>query len=233
MEKKAKKTVVCWSGGKDCCLALHRTLQENHEVICLLSMVSDKDERNHAHGLKLKILSMQAEALGIPLLMIDSAGEYEKSLKQALTRLKEQQGAEAVVFGSLYAREDRDWNENAARQAGLEPMFPIWIQEDETSRLLQDFISLGYKSIVCRAHMKHFDSSWAGRYLDERFYSDIHHTQSCVMGENGEYHTFVLDGPKFHKRLTITASDVVLNSDLWSLDIQACELKDQETRHSG
>ncbi|WNB90847.1 diphthine--ammonia ligase [Bacillus sp. NEB1478] len=222
-----KKVAVCWSGGKDCCLALYRTLTENHKVICLLSMVSEKDARNHAHGIQLDILKLQAEALGLPLILVDSAGEYEVSLKRALSLLRERSGVESVVFGSLYSNEDRRWNEQVAYQSGIEPLFPVWISQNHSSKLLFDFISLGFQSVVCRASTEYFDQTWTGRDVDWSFYDKINQTASCVMGELGEYHTFVLDGPIFHKKIEITRSDAVLNSGLWSLDIQSCRLLDK------
>ncbi|WP_158211512.1 diphthine--ammonia ligase [Alkalihalobacterium alkalinitrilicum] len=226
-EDQLKKVAICWSGGKDSCLALFRVLKENYEVTCLVSMVSEKDARNHAHGIQLEILKLQANALGLPLLLVDSAGKYELSLKRTLSRLKEKYGVEAIVFGSLYSKEDRKWNEQVAVKSGIEPLFPVWISPTQSSKLLYDFISLGFQSVVCRASTKFFDRSWAGRYLDWNFYDEIHQTDNCVMGELGEYHTFVLDGPIFHKKIEITKSDVVLNSGLWSLDIQTCQLLDK------
>ncbi|MFC0471452.1 diphthine--ammonia ligase [Halalkalibacter kiskunsagensis] len=224
IENKVKKVAVCWSGGKDSCLALIRILKENHEVICLLSMVSEKDARNHAHGIQLEILKLQANALGLPLILVDSAGEYELSLKRSLSYLKEKLGVEAIVFGSLYSKEDRMWNEQVAYKSGIEPLFPVWISQTHSSKLLYEFISLGFRSVVCRASTKYFDRTWAGRYLDWSFYDEIQQTDSCVMGELGEYHTFVLDGPIFHKKIEPIKSEVVLNSGLWSLDIQTCHL---------
>jgi diphthine-ammonia ligase len=226
-ENKVKKVAVCWSGGKDSCLALYRVLKENHEVICLLSMVSEIDARNHAHGIQLEILKLQADALGLPLILVDSAGEYELSLKRSLSHLKEQSGVEAIVFGSLYSKKDRKWNEQVAYKSGIEPLFPVWISQNHSSQLLYEFISLGFNFVVCRASNKYFDRTWAGKYLDWSFYDEIHQTDSCVMGELGEYHTFVLDGPIFHKKIGITKSYVVLNSGLWSLDIQSCQLVDK------
>ncbi|WP_227937637.1 diphthine--ammonia ligase [Alkalihalobacillus deserti] len=223
-ENKVKKVAVCWSGGKDSCLALFRVLQENHEVICLLSMVSEKDARNHAHGIQLEILKLQANALGLPLILVDSAGEYELSLKRSFSHLKEKFGVEAIVFGSLYSKEDRKWNKQVAYKSGIEPLFPVWISPNQSSKLLYDFISKGFHSVICRASTKYFDQTWAGRFLDWSFYDEIHQTDSCVMGELGEYHTFVLDGPIFHKKIEMTKSEVVLNSGLWSLDIQTCHL---------
>lgn len=219
-----KKVAVSWSGGKDCCLALYRILQENKNVACLVSMVSKKDARNHAHGIKLEILKSQAKALGLPLVLVDSAGGYELSLVNALTQLKEQHGIEEVVFGSLYAEEDRKWNEEVAYKAGMEPLFPGWITQEDSTNLLEEFISLGFSAVVCRASEKHFDQSWAGKLLDSRFTKEIQQHDVCPMGELGEYHTFVLDGPIFEKRVSLVESGVVMNSGLWSLDVQRCQL---------
>ncbi len=93
-------------------------------------MVSEKDARNHAHGIKLDILKLQAKALGLPLILIDSEEEYEVSLKRSLSNLKETYGVEAIVFGSLYSNEDREWNEQVAQDSGIEPLFPVWISQN-------------------------------------------------------------------------------------------------------
>ncbi|MBH0155309.1 diphthine--ammonia ligase [Fictibacillus sp. 5RED26] len=223
-----KKVAVCWSGGKDSCLALYRLLQEKHEVVCLLSMVSEEDERNHAHGIRLDILQLQADAIDIPLIMVNSAGEYEASLIASLTSIKEQHGLDAIAFGSLYMEEDRKWNKQVAEKAGLEALFPVWILEEQASELLEEFISLGFQSIVCRASADILDSSWTGRVLNASFCEDIEATKSCSMGEHGEYHTFVVDGPIFRKKLEVVHSDVILNSGLWSLDIQSCRFIDKD-----
>ena len=219
-----KKVAVSWSGGKDCCLALYRMLQENKNVACLVSMVSEKDARNHAHGIRLEILKLQAEALGLPLVLVDSAGEYEQSLINGFTQLKDKHGIEEIAFGSLYAEEDRKWNEEVAHKAGITPLFPVWISPEESPMLLEEFISHGFSAVVCRASEKYFDRTWAGRMLDWSFFQEIQKHDLCVMGEFGEYHTFVLDGPIFQKRVRIIESGVVLNSGLWSLDLKQCRL---------
>ena len=225
---KKTKVAISWSGGKDGCLALYRTLKAEKEVECLVSMVSQKHERNHAHGLRLEILQQQAKALNIPLVMVDSGDDYEHSLIQALAELKQERGIDEIVFGSLYAEEDRKWNEEVALKAGLKPSFPVWISKDESSRLLKEFITLGFSAVICRASDKVFDPSWPGRMLDWKFYEDIHTKKDCcVMGEAGEYHTFVLDGPIFSKKIHLVKSGVVLNSGLWSLDIEDCKLVDR------
>jgi diphthine-ammonia ligase len=219
-----KKVAVSWSGGKDCCLALYRVLEDKKNVICLVSMVSEKDQRNHAHGIRLEILKAQAKAIGIPLVLIDSADDYESSMVNALTSLKDQHGVEEIVFGSLYSKEDRKWNEEVARKAELNPLFPVWISPEDTLELLEEFISLGFSATVCRASEKHLDQTWTGRMLDWNFFKDIQQKNVCVMGENGEYHTFLLDGPVFKHRVELVQSGVILNSGLWSLDVNQCRL---------
>lgn len=222
--RKKRKTAVCWSSGKDCSLALYRLMKDNEEIVCLVSMVSSKDERNHAHGIKLKILKYQAEALGLPLVLIDSEGNYEASLVAALKGLKAELGIEQVAFGSLYAEEDRKWNEEISHKAGVEPIFPAWISPEDTNELMQEFLSLGFTAYICRASSEHFDQTCPGRILDFQFYEEIRQKAICVMGEAGEYHTFVTDGPIFNKRIELLKSGVVMNSGLWSLDIQDCRL---------
>jgi diphthine-ammonia ligase len=225
--RKKRKAAVCWSSGKDCCLALYRLMKENVEIVCLVSMISSKDDRNHAHGIKLKILKLQAEALGIPLVLIDSAGNYEDSLVTALRELKDDLGIEQVAFGSLYDFEDRKWNEEISCKAGVEPLFPTWIPPEDSNELLQEFFSLGFTACICRASSEHFDYTYPGRILDAKFYEDVRQKAICVMGEAGEYHTFVTDGPIFKKQIELVKSGVVLNSGLWSLDIQDCRLIDK------
>jgi diphthine-ammonia ligase len=229
MYQHTKKFAVSWSSGKDSCLALNKLLQENSDVVCLLSMVNSKDALNHSHGIKLKILESQAKALEIPLIMVDSDNDYENSLVNALRHLKDELGVEQIAFGSLYAAEDRKWNEKVSHRAGVEPIFPVWISPEDSNELLEEFLSLGFSALVCRASENHFDHTWPGRILDWRFYEVVQHKGICVMGEFGEYHTFVVDGPIFKKKVKLIQSGVVLNSGLWSLDIQQCTLSDKTT----
>ncbi|TMU85735.1 diphthine--ammonia ligase [Bacillus sp. BHET2] len=229
MERKKTKVAISWSGGKDGCLALYRILKEEKEVVCLVSMVSELDDRNHAHGIRLEIVKKQAKALGIPLVLVDSGNDYEKALVNALIELKNEKGIEEIAFGSLYSEEDKMWNVQVASRAGVTPIFPVWISKDEANQLLSAFISLGFSSVICRASETIFDQSWAGRFLDWTFYNEIQRQDSCPMGELGEYHTFVLDGPIFKNKIQLVKSGVVLNSGLWSLDIEDCQLLEKKS----
>lgn len=217
---KNKKIAISWSGGKDCCLVLDRLIKENYEVACLFSMVSKKDGRNHAHGTQFPILQMQADALGIPLVLIDSAGKYEESIISGLRKIKEEFDLSSVAFGTLYVAEDREWNEYVAYQAGLEPLFPVFIKRDEVLKLFSEWIKSEYEAIICKAMKTHFNSQIIGRTLNEELKEMFITKEICVMGEGGEYHTFVIDGPLFKERLNIIESETIQNSGLWSLNIK-------------
>ncbi|PEJ59538.1 hypothetical protein CN692_04930 [Bacillus sp. AFS002410] len=215
-----RKVAVSWSGGKDCCLALDQLIKDGYEVACLVSMVSKKDDRNHAHGTQLNFLQMQADAIGIPLVMIDSAGQYEESMINGLKAIKEQFNLTSIAFGTLYVSEDRQWNELVASQSGLQALFPVWITKNESINLLNKWLMTGYNAIVCRASERIFDSSIVGRTLNEDLKELFTSKEICPMGEGGEYHTFVIDGPLFKERLNIIDSEIILNSGLWSLNIK-------------
>ncbi|WP_430510520.1 diphthine--ammonia ligase [Gottfriedia solisilvae] len=220
----AERIAISWSGGKDCCLALHRLIESNQEVACLFSMVSKKDGRNHAHGTPLPFLQMQADALGIPLIMIDSAGDYEQSIINGLREMKEELEITAVAFGTLYVDEDKKWNEEITIKSGLKPLFPVWIHKNESIILLDEWINSNYKAIICRARDSHFDANIVGQTVTEELKELLIPKEICVMGEGGEYHTFVVDGPLFTKRLNITESETILNTDLWSLNIKEMKM---------
>jgi diphthine-ammonia ligase len=167
---------------------------------------------------------LQAEALAIPLLLIDKAQDYEQAFKEALIKLRIECDVEAVAFGSLYAEEDKSWNVNMAKSAGLKALFPLWITADQTNSLLAEWLALDYKAIICRASAKYFNENSVGKVIDNDFVHAIQKTNACSMGEGGEYHTFVVNGPRFRKALKITRSQIILNEGLWSLDIQDCRL---------
>ncbi|HET7616007.1 MAG TPA: diphthine--ammonia ligase [Bacillales bacterium] len=219
-----KKTAVSWSGGKDSCFALHSLLEQGFEISALISMVSGEHRRNHVHGIPFEPLKLQAAALGLPIRLVESFGDHEESFKKGLLRLKKDFDVEAVAFGTLYVEADRRWNEKMAAAAGLEPLFPLWGPKARAGELLREWIALGYRSTVCRASEKDFDRTWAGRSLDSSFVESVQQLNVCPMGESGEYHTFVTDGPIFTKCVEIEKAETVLNSGLWSLDIQKCRL---------
>jgi diphthine-ammonia ligase len=204
-------------------MSLDRVIKQGYHVVGLITMVSDEYKRTCAHGIPIDVIKMQAEALQIPITFNNSTPDYENQLVNAFIDMKENQNVDMVIFGSLYEVGDRQWNEQAAEKAGLKSEFPLWIHSSEVNELVDEWMQLGYKAAICRVK-EGLGKSWVGTNLNSAFFTYAIDYGICPMGEMGEYHTFVLDGPLFNKRLELTNTDIVLNSGLWSLDIKGSKL---------
>ena len=222
------KLVASWSGGKDSAFAVYQALLSGHTVSSLVTMVSWEFERSFSHGFPLTALALQSEALEIPMQTVYSAPEdYEKQLVQGLTRERKVNGAEGVIFGSLYEVADRKWNERVAEQAGLLPVFPLWIEEQDAMRLFQKWIGCGFTALITRAREDLFSKEIVGQPLSLKLISEEFPEGVCPMGEKGEFHTFVTNGPIFKRCIKVIETETVLESGLWSMDIKSAVLEDK------
>jgi diphthine-ammonia ligase len=191
------KAFVSWSGGKDCMLALDRFLQyPENEVVCLVNMCDDQSNRSRSHGLTREAVSKQAQAMGVALRQQKTnSTQYESRFKEVIADLKKE-GVTAGVFGDLYLMEHRVWIERVCREAGVIPVFPLW--ENDTKALLSEFIEAGFEAITVAVRESLLPESWLGRKLDHSFYDEITALQGIdPCAENGEYHSFVFNGPLF------------------------------------
>lgn len=191
------KAFASWSGGKDCMLATHRHLQEaGNQIVCLVNMCDQKGDLSRSHGLKKQLIQRQANAMGIPVIQqATSHQEYEKNFKNVILKLKEQ-GVDYGVFGDIYLKEHRVWIERVCSEMDIEPIFPLW--NNDTLDLLKEFIHTGFKAITVSVRSEKLSEQWLGRIVDERFLTDISKMENIdPCAENGEYHTFVYDGPLF------------------------------------
>ncbi|CAH0347437.1 hypothetical protein BCI9360_03835 [Bacillus sp. CECT 9360] len=130
-------------------------------------------------------------------------------MKNALIHLKNKYGLDAAAFGDLYLQEHRDWGEKVCEEIGLAAVYPLWMQENEALPGLKMFVESSYKATVIRIRDDKLSLSWLGRELDERFIADIQKEDVCPMGEAGEYHTYVYDGPLFHRKIDFTCGEIL------------------------
>ncbi|MCL5430331.1 MAG: diphthine--ammonia ligase [Candidatus Marsarchaeota archaeon] len=206
--------VFCWSGGKDSALALNYLLQNGYKVDTLLTTITKDYDRISIHGVRRSLLKMQAEAIGIPLeeifLSKDSSNEdYESKMCDKLKELK-RNGATHVGYGDIFLEWLKRKRESLAKSAGVKCVFPLWGMS--TSELANSFIGNGFKAVFTCVDSKVLDKNWAGREFDIEALEDFpQNVDPC--GENGEFHTFVYDGPIFNKRIEITKGEVVLRED--------------------
>ncbi|RMD90887.1 MAG: adenine nucleotide alpha hydrolase [Calditrichaeota bacterium] len=197
----------------------------SYEVIALLTTITQGYDRISIHGVRRELLIQQARALGIPLQTVmippDATNEiYESCMREALKEFKKQ-GICKVAFGDLFLADIRAYRERLLSQIGMEALFPIW--QRDTRELVETFISLGFKSILVCVDLKRLPSSFAGRIIDNKFLHDLpREVDPC--GENGEFHTFVFDGPVFKKKIDFVAGELVVKNDCCFCDLQSLGL---------
>ena len=201
--------VFNWSGGKDSTLALHYILYENkYKIHCLLTTVNDAYNRIAMHGVRERLLLMQAKCLNLPLYQIrlpemPDMETYEDAMELHFGILKEQ-GVKYAIFGDIFLEDLRKYREGQFDKIGLKIIFPLW--KRDSLALVKEFIALGYKTIVvcAREDLKDF----CGRVIDQSFLDDLpKDVDPC--GENGEFHTFVFDGPIFNEPINFTLGELV------------------------
>jgi len=221
------KVACCWSSGKDSCYACWRALSQGLDVRYLVSFVSTAGfGRNAFHGVRGELIQMQSEAMGIPMIQRETTWEgYEQAFREVLSKLRER-GIEGLVTGDIDMIEHRTWTENICGEFGIKALLPLWKLDRE--EILKGFIEDGFESVVVCLKADAMDDSWLGRRIDKKFLADIKDYQRSsnldICGENGEYHTFVVDGPCFQKRISITPGDKVLSEGYWFQDIVKAKL---------
>lgn len=204
--------VFNWSGGKDSCLALHYVLIEGlFDVKYLLTAVNETFNRVSMHGLRTTLLAEQAKSLGFELLQVQlpemvSMEIYEAELSKQMNALKDQ-GINHSIFGDIFLEDLKSYREQQLIKFGFKAVFPLW--KKDSLALIKEFINLGYKTIVVCAQngLDHF----CGRIIDQSFLDDLPKgIDPC--GENGEFHTFVFDGPIFSEPIRFQIGEKVFKT---------------------
>lgn len=193
-------TVLSFSGGKDSMFALHRMIEQGITVVCLMTTVWNESGETVAHGEKLKRLEDQAARLNIPIEWVVTDFEnYTTDYKRRLEEIKETYQLDGIAFGDIYLEGHRKWGEELAQSVNLEAIYPLWTKKERSIDLLHDFVKTGYKSEIIKLDEEKLPKDWLGREIDQYFIEDIVKLDVCPLGESGEYHTYVYDGPLFQK----------------------------------
>lgn len=204
------RVVLSWSGGKDSCMALDVLRKQGVEVVCLITTVPEEISRTFGHGEKTELIRLQAEGLSIPVEFISCSFEnYTERFVRELKKIKEKFNLMGIAYGDLYLYGHRDWGEKVAAEAEVEAVYPLWMQEKESLEALKTFVESGYKAKIIRVREDVLDQTWLGRELDAAFLQDIQTKPICPMGESGEYHTFVYDGPLFSRKIHLESPQII------------------------
>lgn len=205
------KAIFNWSSGKDSALALYKIVKEDQfEIKSLLTSINQEFQRISMHGVPVLLLEKQAESLGFPLIKMEipkepSMEEYQQIMSETMSKIKAQ-GVTHSIFGDIFLEDLRSYREEQLKTIGMKAIFPLWKQN--TSDLIQEFLDLGFKTIVTCVNETYLDKSFAGRIIDEDFIKDLpENVDPC--GENGEFHTFTFDGPIFKNPIAFEIGETV------------------------
>jgi len=216
-----KPVLMSWSGGKDSCLALYEIQKlSNYRVVALLTTITREYDRVSMHGVRRVLLERQAASLGLPLHQVliskgASNEEYEMEMAQAFSEYQ-QNGIDSVVFGDLFLEEIRAYRDQFLTKYRMKGLYPIWRRN--TTDLIKEFIELGFKAVLSCVDSKTLDKSFAGKTIDEDFLNSLPAIiDPC--GENGEFHTFVYDGPSFAQPLKFAIGETVSRDGFWFCDL--------------
>ena len=162
------------------------------------------------HGVRTVLLRLQADAIGIPLKLIElpeqpGMSEYEREMEKKIRELKNE-AINHTIFGDIFLEDLRKYREEKLHTLGIKASFPLW--KISTKKLINEFIALGFKAIIVCVNDKYLDKSFSGRMIDDSFIRDIPDTVD-VCGENGEYHSFVFDGPIFKTPIAFKKGEIV------------------------
>ena len=192
--------ILCsWSGGKDSCYALMKAKEQGHTPKVLLNVLNENGKISRSHGIPSEILQAQAKAAQLPIHLVQSSWqEYEPNFTSALHQLRTKYDLQAAVFGDIDLQAHRDWEEKVCTNAGLNAILPLWQQDRE--QLVMQMLNSGIRTIIVSCN-ETMGETFLGRTLDETLVEELRSMDIDVCGENGEFHTLVLDCPFFNRPL--------------------------------
>jgi diphthine-ammonia ligase len=209
-----KKAFVSWSGGKESCLSLYKTMKDYH-ISHLVTMIAENGKYSRSHGLTVNTLTAQAKALGLPIRMQKTTWDtYEDEFKKTVAALDCTHG----IFGDIDLQAHRDWVERICAETGKVPILPLW--QEKRKDLVNTFVDEGFKAVIVTVNTKYMGKEWLGRIIDHDFIRDLEAFGGVdIAGEKGEYHTFVFDGPVFAKPVEFSMGKITPVDEYFFLEI--------------
>lgn len=210
--------VMSYSCGKDSTLALHKMIAAGHTPLALLVMFNENAQRSFFHGADRTLLERYSDALGLPLILRPTDGkDYHLSMEEGLRQARDM-GAEAACFGDIDITGNRQWSEARCERVGLKGEFPLWHRDRREN--VREVVALGYRCLIKTVNQRLLPPSLLGRMLDEETIEVMARRGVDICGENGEYHTLVVDGPIFHHPVDYQLGQVLHFGDYPAIDIQ-------------
>lgn len=216
-----EKIALSWSGGKDSSLSLYELVKDGRFTIeYLLTTVTKDYDRISMHGVRRELLEQQSKSvsIGVDIAYIpkNSTNEIYESVMEGKVKKYKEEGIMKVAFGDIFLRDIREYREDRMSRIGMDCVFPIWGRD--TREISDNFIKLGFKAIICTVDPRKLSVDFAGKEYDEEFlFSLPEEVDPC--GENGEFHSFVYDGPIFKFPISVKKGEVVLRDNFYFADL--------------
>ena len=217
-----KRVALSWSSGKDSAWSLHLLRQDPAvEVVALVTTINEEFDRVAMHAVRRELLELQAESAGLPLWKVPlpwpcSNEQYESRMRDLCARAV-QEKIEAMAFGDLFLADIRAYREKQLENTELRPIFPVW--RLPTRELARDMIQAGLRAKITCVDPKVLSREFAGREFDASFLSELPEgVDPC--GENGEFHSFVYDGPMFRRPVPVRVGEIVEREGFVFADLQ-------------
>ncbi|WP_288478157.1 diphthine--ammonia ligase [uncultured Clostridium sp.] len=213
----SKNFIMAYSCGKDSTLALYRMIERGYKPVCILVTTGDGED-SWFHGINKSLVKKVSESLGIELLFANcSAEKYEENFVSALKEARDKYGAKLCTFGDIDIELHRKWDLDICKKAEIEGILPLWNEDRE--KLTLEFIKRGFKAVIKKVRLDILNEDFLGKILDEDLIIDIKKAGSDVCGENGEYHTFVFDGPIFKEKVQFNVIEKKTNEKYGEITI--------------
>lgn len=220
-----EKVLCSWSGGKDSCFALMQAIRQGYMPAVLLNVLNEEGKISRSHGIPSVILQVQAEAAGLPIHLISSSWqEYEKNFVQALRQLKDEYHISHAVFGDIDLQPHRDWEEKVCADAGLTAVLPLWQQNRK--QLVLQMIESGIETIIVSCNMV-MGERFLGKKITPELVDELESLGIDACGENGEFHTLVLDCPLFARPVSVEIHRTVQHGDYWFTELSLSKYDQQ------
>lgn len=202
-----KTFVMSWSGGKDSALAYYRAVLDGNVPVALLTMFEEDGSKSRSHGLPLEIMEAQAERMGLPL-RIGKAdwNNYEKEFISLLKNFKSE-GIDMGVYGDIDLEDHRAWVQKVSNEADIEVSHPLW--GEPRRNLLEELISEGFKAVITVVDTARMDPKFLGREFTLELIEELEALGIDACGEEGEFHTVIVDGPIFVEAVPAVFGEVI------------------------
>ena len=218
----SKRIIVGWSGGKDCCLALHRILREESQsrLVYILNCCSKQSGNISFHEIDPNLLRSQIRLLNVPYLEKATTPDgYQNEYVESLKSLVIPWGLDALVLGNIYVNEHRKWGDHVCEDTGIEHIEPLW--NENTSTLANEVLSSSIESYIICANANLIDKFWVGKRLDRKFLEYVRERGIDPCGEFGEFHAFVTSCPLFNAKIQFMDTEVIRRGDYWVLNVKS------------